>query len=102
MAPLRSGSKKDHQPVVLDAKTSLPDGTQLSGVEDLKRHLLTERREHFARAIVRRLSSYALGRSLDLTDREEIERLTTHFSDDGLRLRGLIVELVCSDLFRDP
>ena len=102
MAPVRSGSKKEQQAVVLDAKTSLPDGTQLSGVEDLKHHLLTERREHFARAVVRRLSGYALGRSLDLTDREEIERMTENFSDDGLRLRGLIVELVCSDSFRDP
>jgi hypothetical protein len=100
VAPVRSGTKQAG--AKLDPVTELPDGTRLTGTEDLKRHLLSERREHFARAIVRRLASYSLGRSLDLTDREEIERLTQNFSDDGLRLRGLIVELVCSDLFRDP
>lgn len=101
-APVRSGSKAGKQGAKLDSQTSLPDGTQLTGVDDLKQYLLDARRDHFARAVVRRVASYALGRSLDLTDREDIEQLTATFSADGLRLRGLIVELVCSDLFRDP
>jgi len=85
----------------LDPETELPDGTQLTSAEDLKAFLLEHRRPHFARSVVRRLSSYALGRSLDLADRETIEELTASFEENGFRLRGLIVDLVTSDLFRD-
>lgn len=83
----------------LDPVTQLPNGEQLTGVEDLKRYLLEERREHFARAVTRRMATYALGRSLDLGDREAIEELTANFMADDFRLRSLITDLTSSDLF---
>lgn len=86
----------------LDPATELPDGTPLSGTPDLKRYLLEEKRTHFARSVVKRLSTYALGRSLELSDRETIDRLVEEFESDGYRLRGLIVDLVTSDLFGPP
>ena len=79
--------------------TRLPNGTDLKQADDLKHYLLTERREHFARSIVRRMASYSLGRSLDLGDRETLEELQANFLHNNLRLRGLIVDLVTSDLF---
>lgn len=85
----------------LDPTTELPDGTQLSGVEDLKQLILQEKRRHFARSVVKRLATYALGRSLDLADRETIDDLTAEFETNGYRLRGLIVDLVTSDIFTD-
>lgn len=85
----------------IDAATQLPDGTELSGVDDLKRFLLQEKRPHFARSVVRRLATYALGRSLDLADRETIDRLTADFESSGFRLRGLIVDLVTSEIFTE-
>jgi hypothetical protein len=84
----------------LDSTTELPDGTPLAGVDDLKAYLLDERRTHFARSIVKRLSIYAMGRSLELSDREEIDKLVSGFEKNGYRLRGLIVDLVTSEFFR--
>ncbi len=85
----------------LDPTTELPDGTQLSGVEDLKQLILREKRQLFARSVVKRLATYALGRSLDLNDRETIDQLASDFETNGYRLRGLIVDLVTSDIFAD-
>ena len=46
------------------------------------------------------LSIYAMGRSLELSDREEIDKLVSGFEKNGYRLRGLIVDLVTSEFFR--
>ncbi len=86
----------------LDPATELPNGTPLASADELKAFLLEHRRPHFARAVVRRLATYALGRSLDLADRETIEELTQQFQENDFRIRGLIVDLVTSDLFLHP
>jgi len=100
-APVRIGGKAESARVgaPIDAMAELPNGTPLSGVGDMKRFLIDERREWIARSIVKRLSAYALGRSLDLGDREAVEMLTAEFNANDLRLRDLIVSLVKSDLF---
>jgi len=100
-APVRiTKSKVTPKPApVLDPETSLPNGTELKGAEDLKRYLLEERQEHFARSVTKRVATYAIGRSLDLGDREDIEQLTANFMGDNYRLRGLIKDLVTSELF---
>ncbi len=102
VAPLRSGEKtsRDHSPPKLDPVTKLPHGETLNGADDLKAFLLKEKRQHLAQSIVKRLATYALGRSLDLSDRETIEALTERFQSNDFRLRGLIVDLVNSDLFQ--
>ena len=99
-APVRIGKKKKPTPpVLLDPLTELPNGTKLNGAAALKRYLLEKRRDAFARAVTNRLASYALGRSLDFGDREVMERLAKNFENHQLRLRGLILDLVKSELF---
>ncbi|MBL6705163.1 MAG: DUF1592 domain-containing protein [Planctomycetaceae bacterium] len=83
----------------VDASSILPDGTEIVGLDQLKTYLRESRRDLFARAVVRRLSTYALGRSLDLGDRKSIDELTTVFIKSDFRLNQLIVALVKSDLF---
>lgn len=83
----------------VDASSVLPDGTEINGLNELKSYLRTNRRELFARSVVRRLAVYALGRSLDLGDREAVDELTTVFIDSDFRLNRLMVALVKSDLF---
>jgi hypothetical protein len=83
----------------VDASSILPDGTEIVGLDQLKAYLRESRRDLFARAVVRRLSTYALGRSLDLGDRKSIDELTTVFIESDFRLNQLIVALVKSDLF---
>ncbi len=84
----------------VDASSVLPDGTGIAGVDELKQHLVAEHRAAFARSIVKRLASYALGRSLDLGDRAAIESLTKEFLANDLRLRSLVLSLTESDLFQ--
>ena len=64
----------------------------------LKEYLLEERKEWFARSLVKRLSIYAAGRSLDIGDRDEIVALTEQFINHGYRLRPLLVDLAQSSL----
>ena len=93
------GKAKVTRGAPVDASSILPDGTEIVGLDQLKAYLRENRRDLFARSVVRRLSTYALGRSLDLGDRKSIDELTTVFIESDFRLNQLIVALVKSDLF---
>jgi len=72
---------------------------QLAGMDGLKRYLLTDRQDQFARAIVHKLMAYALGRPLSLGDRAEIDDLTGQFRRHEDRLGDLIELIITSNLF---
>ena len=93
------GKAKVTRGAPVDASSILHDGTEIVGLDQLKAYLRENRRDLFARSVVRRLSTYALGRSLDLGDRKSIDELTTVFIESDFRLNQLIVALVKSDLF---
>ena len=79
--------------------TTLPDGTQLAGLDDLKKYLLTQRKEQFAKALTSKLMAYALGRSLEFSDEPLLEELTQEALKDGLLLQTLITSIVQSEAF---
>ena len=83
----------------ISAKTILPGNHEISGLADLQKYLLNQRREQFAKALVTKLMTYALGRSLKLRDEPFIEELTTKFAKDGYRLSGLMKNIVTSRPF---
>lgn len=91
--------KRPGNPIPVDASSVLPDETAIDGPVALRRHLLQHRRDDFARAVVKRLATYGLGRSLDLGDEESIGVLTEQFAANDYRLRDLITEFIGSDLF---
>ena len=101
MSPVRLGGKGKiaSKPDPLDSHSVLPDGTKISGTESLRNYLHKNRREWFARSLVKRLASYAVGRSLDYGDRHVIQTLTDDFIRHDYRFRHLIVALVESELF---
>ncbi|MGB1889392.1 MAG: DUF1585 domain-containing protein, partial [Akkermansiaceae bacterium] len=72
---------------------------ELAGMEGLKRYLLAERQDQFARAMVHKMTSYALGRPLTFSDHAEIEALTVQFRKKEDRLRDLIHLIICSSIF---
>lgn len=86
--------------VDVDASSELPNGTKIEGTDELERYLVEERNEWFARAIVKRLMTYGLGRSLDLGDRESVENLKSEFIDAEYRLKSLILAFVQSESFQ--
>ncbi len=91
-------TQTDGQPV--DSSAELFDGQKLAGMDGLKRYLLTERQDQFARAIVHKLTAYALGRALTFGDHAQLEQMTGQLRRRGDGLRDLIHVLVSSQLFQ--
>ena len=83
----------------VDASAELFNKEPLAGMDGLKRHLLKERQDQFARAMVHKMSAYALGRPLSFADLAEIEDLTAGFRKKGDRLADLIHMLTRSSIF---
>jgi len=83
----------------VDATSELFNRQTLAGMDGLKRYLLTDRQDQFARAMVHKLTAYGLGRPLTFGDRVEIDNLTVQFRRRGDGLRDLIHLIVNSNLF---
>ena len=83
----------NNQPV--DATSELFNRQTLSGMDGLKKYLLTDRQDQFARAMAHKLTAYALGRPLSFGDRADIDSLTAQLRrrDDGL---GALIQLIVS------
>jgi hypothetical protein len=93
----KAGKKFETQPV--NASDVFPSGLAINGVDDLKKHLVTERKDDFARSLVVRLLTYSLGRRLELSDEAAIDDLTGQFTANGFVLRQLIQSIVISEPF---
>ena len=94
----KHGDSFETRPVLAEAV--LPDGTRIQGADGLKEHLVQQRKGQFARALVRSLLTYALGRTLELSDEAELDDLTDQFIADGFHLQPLIQRIVDSEAFR--
>ena len=85
----------------VETATTLPDGSQITGLEDLRSYLVEQKSREFSRTIVVKLLTYALGRSLEFTDNETVDELCTEFEKSNYRLKHLITEIVCCDAFHE-
>lgn len=94
----KSGKEFITRPVT--ATATLPNGQQLTGVDELKAYLVSERKADFARALVSRILGYSVGRRIELSDRETIADLTNQFTADEFRLRNLVKNIVKSKAFQ--
>ncbi len=83
----------------VDATSTLFNNQRLEGIDGLKRFLLTNRQDQFARAMVYKLATYALGRPLSFSDRTSIDEITSDLRNKGDRLGDLVALVVTSDLF---
>ena len=90
-------TKIDRKPV--DATALLFNKQPLDGMMGLKRYLLEERQDQFARAMVRKMITYALGRPLSFSDHAEVEDLASEFRKKGDRLGDLIYLVTQSGIF---
>ena len=87
----------NNQPV--DATSEMFNRQTLAGIDGLKRYLLTDRQDQFARAMVHKLTAYALGRPLTFGDRADIDSLTSQFRRRNDGLGDLIHLIISSNLF---
>ncbi|MFP6619720.1 MAG: DUF1592 domain-containing protein [Pirellulaceae bacterium] len=94
---LREKTARLKKPV--STETVLPGNHRVSGLADLQKYLLNQRRDQFAKALVSKMLIYALGRSLELGDDPLVEELSVQFAKDDYRLPGLMKNIVMSELF---
>ena len=95
---LRGEGKKKFT-VEVDASSELPGSFKVNGMEDLKKYLLKNEKERFAHAMAYKFLSYALGRTLDITDEEIVNEIAQKFKSSGYQLKTLIKAVINSKLF---
>lgn len=83
----------------IDASSLLNNEHELDGVDGVKRFLLASRQDQFTRAIVEKMTTFALGRTLTFGDRAGIEELTGKLRKEGDGLQTLVTLIVTSELF---
>ena len=91
--------KSPHQKVTIDPTTRLRNGKQISNLDALKDYLLSEKKEQFRQAVVRKTLAYALGRYLELTDRPAVELICENLEDEGDLFQNLLVQIAISEPF---
>ncbi len=84
----------------VDASSRLFNGQELDGMDGLKRYLLKHRQDQFTRAMVHKMTTYALGRPLTFGDRSRVDQITADLRKRGDGLATLVQLIVSSELFR--
>ena len=83
----------------VDSTGKLPDGRELKNLDELKRYLLTERRQQYAQALTSKILAYSMGRSLEFSDEPLVEEIAKKSLKNGLRLQSLVESTVTSEAF---
>jgi hypothetical protein len=86
------------QPV--DSASLLFNNQKLDGMDGLKRFLLKNRQDQFVRAMVHKMTTYALGRPLTFADRSSIDKLTADVRQQGDGLATMMLLIATSELFQ--
>lgn len=82
----------------VDASGQLVDGRCFDSIHELKSLLLTDSRQ-LARNLLQQFTVYATGTPVRFGDRAEVEAMLDACAKDGYRVRDIILELVCSEVF---
>ena len=83
----------------IDASVTLPDGTNLRDVIDLKKWLVRNE-DIFAANLAKKLMIYATGRNLNYAERKELNMIVDKNLAGGEGFRDLILDLVGSETFQ--
>ncbi|MYC65189.1 MAG: DUF1592 domain-containing protein [Acidobacteriia bacterium] len=86
--------------VPIDASGELPGGIQFSGPEELKQTFTTVLKDAFARTVVEKLLTYALGRGLEYYDRPVVRAIAREGEVSSYRFADLIVAVTKSMPFQ--
>ncbi|MDX1944005.1 MAG: DUF1592 domain-containing protein [Pirellulaceae bacterium] len=87
-----------HQGKPVDPSDEMPDGAKFRNVDEFKLLLLRDK-DQLARALGKKLLTYATGAAPTATDREEVEQVVAKVRGRSYGLRSLVHEVVQSPLF---
>jgi hypothetical protein len=94
------GAWRTHDgPHPIDASGALPGGQSFNGPAEL-RAILKTRRQAFARCLVEKLLTYALGRGVDHSDSGAVDAVVRHLARNHYRFSALVLAIVHSDPFQ--
>jgi hypothetical protein len=83
----------------VDSHATFPGGMQGDGLQGLLDYLETHRQQEFVENLRRKLLSFALGRSLLLSDGPLLEAMQKRLEEDDYRFSGLVAAVVTSSQF---
>ncbi len=85
--------------LVIDSTGGLPDGSELSGIDDLEDHL-SQRPDLLAYCIAEKLVTYALGRGVEPSDARYIREIVSRAAEQNYKFSAIIESLVLSPIFQ--
>jgi hypothetical protein len=97
--PIGERRSKDLAGRPVDPRAVFPGGSQGAGLEDLQAYIRAHRQKDFLDNLSRKLLSYALGRSLQLSDEPAIELMQTRVAASAYRFTPLVEAIVTSPQF---
>ena len=84
----------------VDSVGVLFNGQELDGMDGLKGFLLRNRQDQFVRALVHKLTTFALGRPLTFQDRAAVDEITAQVRKKGDGLATMVKQIASSKLFQ--
>ncbi len=85
----------------IDTRVKTMDGAEFDGLDGLRKHLLTVRRDALVRQFCRKLLGYALGREIQLSDEPLLTEMQTILKTGGYKVQDAIEAIVHSRQFRE-
>lgn len=92
-----AGGRRKQQSV--DARSTLPDKTEITGADDLKRYLGEDRIDQVAFSVLKHLETYAAGRSLTYNELDYLKRDGLKLKASGYRMKDMVRYVVNSKVF---
>ena len=92
-----AGGRLKQQPA--DARSKLPDGTEVAGIDELKRYLSQDRIDQVAFSFLKHLATYATGRNLTYNELHFLKQDSARLKNSEYRMQDLIRYVVSSKLF---
>jgi hypothetical protein len=98
--PIGRSRAKDLAGRPVDNAVALPSGKATRGVPEFGAYLAKERKAEFASTLAHKFLGYALGRSLQLSDRPLLEKMQAELATDGAKMSALFELVATSPQFR--
>ncbi|HMF15370.1 MAG TPA: DUF1592 domain-containing protein, partial [Gemmataceae bacterium] len=97
--PIGERRTKDLGGRPVQTAATFPDGKDRNGLNGLREYLHDKRQDDFLDNLCRKLFSYALGRSLLLSDRKALDAMRSKLAADGYAFGSLVESIVTSPQF---
>jgi hypothetical protein len=92
-----AGGRRKQQSV--DARSTLPDKTEITGADDLKRYLGEDRIDQVAFSVLKHLTTYASGRTLTYNELNYLKQDGLKLKAGGYRMKDMVRYVVSSKAF---